>query len=102
MTIVPEGTPGAGVVALKRVDEMGFYNLSHKNLEEKLAWASIQSPRPSPSWDSRTSLNARNSSNEAAKVQRYSPKALSQIKALFEQKDEAKVRTEYREILKNR
>jgi hypothetical protein len=36
VTIVPEGTPGAGVVALKRVDEMGFYNLSHKNLEEKL------------------------------------------------------------------
>lgn len=26
--IVPEGTPGAAVVAIKRVDELGFYNLS--------------------------------------------------------------------------
>ena len=26
--IVPEGTPGAAIVAIKRVDELGFYNLS--------------------------------------------------------------------------
>src|SRR5271157_4439024 len=28
VTIFPEGTPGAGVVALKRVDELGSYNLN--------------------------------------------------------------------------
>lgn len=33
--IVPEGTPGAGVVALKRVDELGFYNLGHNDLAKK-------------------------------------------------------------------
>jgi hypothetical protein len=30
--IVPEGTPGAAVVAVKRVDELGFYNLSFGDL----------------------------------------------------------------------
>lgn len=30
--IVPEGTPGASVVAIKRVDELGFYNLSFRDL----------------------------------------------------------------------
>lgn len=36
ITLVPEGTPGAGVVAVKRVDELGFYNLSRSQLAEHL------------------------------------------------------------------
>jgi hypothetical protein len=35
--LVPEGTPGASVVAVKRVDELGFYNLGAKQLAEKLS-----------------------------------------------------------------
>jgi len=34
--LVPEGTPGAGVVAIKRVDELGFYNLSLTQLAENV------------------------------------------------------------------
>ena len=34
--IVPEGTPGAAVVALKRVDELGFYSLGRDQLAEKV------------------------------------------------------------------
>ena len=34
--LVPEGTPGASVVAVKRVNELGFYNLGAKQLAEKL------------------------------------------------------------------
>jgi hypothetical protein len=34
--LVPEGTPGASVVAVKRVDELGFYNLGAKQLAKKL------------------------------------------------------------------
>jgi hypothetical protein len=34
--IVPEGTPGAGVVAIKRVNELDFYSLSPRNLAAKL------------------------------------------------------------------
>lgn len=30
--LVPAGTPGASVVGVKRVDELGFYNLSHRDL----------------------------------------------------------------------
>jgi hypothetical protein len=36
VTIVPEGTPGASVVAIKRVDELGFYNLGTTQLAEHL------------------------------------------------------------------
>ena len=34
--LVAEGTPGASVVAVRRVDELGFYNLGAKQLAEKL------------------------------------------------------------------
>jgi hypothetical protein len=34
--LVPDGTPGASVVAVKRVDELGFYNLGAKQLAEKV------------------------------------------------------------------
>jgi hypothetical protein len=36
VTITPEGTPGVGVIALKRVDELGFYNLGHHELAKKV------------------------------------------------------------------
>lgn len=35
--LVPEGTPGASIVAVKRVDELGFYNLGAKQLARKLS-----------------------------------------------------------------
>jgi len=34
IVLVPEGTPGASVVAVRRVDELGFYSLGHKQLAE--------------------------------------------------------------------
>jgi hypothetical protein len=34
--LVAEGTPGASVVAVKRVDELGFYNFGAKELAEKV------------------------------------------------------------------
>jgi hypothetical protein len=34
--LVPAGTPGATVVAVKRVDELGFYNLSLNHLAQKI------------------------------------------------------------------
>jgi hypothetical protein len=36
VTVVPEGTPGAGVVAIKRVNELDFYNLGRNQLAKKL------------------------------------------------------------------
>lgn len=37
VTVVPEGTPGAGVVAIKRVNELDFYNLGRDQLAMKLS-----------------------------------------------------------------
>ncbi len=34
--IVPEGTPGAGKIVLKRVDDLGFYNLGFMQLATKM------------------------------------------------------------------
>ncbi|MCX6000092.1 MAG: hypothetical protein NTU41_11040 [Chloroflexi bacterium] len=34
--LVPEGTPGAAVVAIKRVDDLGFYNLGARQLADKV------------------------------------------------------------------
>lgn len=34
--LVAEGTPGASVVAVKRVDELGYYNLGAKQIAEKV------------------------------------------------------------------
>jgi hypothetical protein len=34
--LVPEGTPGATVVAVKRVDELGFYSLGRDQLAAKV------------------------------------------------------------------
>ena len=40
--IVPEGTPGASVVAVRRVDELGFYSLGHYDLAAKTGLTSSQ------------------------------------------------------------
>lgn len=34
IVLVPEGTPGASVVAVRRVDELGFYSLGHRQLAD--------------------------------------------------------------------
>lgn len=39
VTIVPEGTPGAGVVAIKRVNELDFYNLGRDQIAKKLNYS---------------------------------------------------------------
>ena len=36
MHLVPEGTPGASVVAMKRVSELGYYNLGARQLADNL------------------------------------------------------------------
>ena len=36
ITLVPEGTPGAAVVGVRRVNELGFYSLYFKDLKEKI------------------------------------------------------------------
>ena len=44
ITIVPEGTPGASVVAIKRVNELDFYNLGRDQIAKKV---NLTGPRTS-------------------------------------------------------
>jgi hypothetical protein len=79
--IVPEGTPGAAVVALKRVDELGFYNLGRDQLAEKVG---LTGPKTTAVI---RFLNLQNDPDSykqitigRAKFDRYSQKAMSAIK----------------------
>ncbi|MDH6423124.1 DUF3644 domain-containing protein [Aurantimicrobium minutum] len=86
VTIVDEGTPGAAVVAVRRVNELGYYNLGHKDLTQKVGLTS-----------SKTSaaialLNLKDDPdcyNEVVlgktRFQRYSQKAIARILELKEE-----------------
>lgn len=99
VTIVPEGTPGA-VVALKRVNELGYYNLSHKDLGERLglsqysvtAAIAVLGLKENPDCSKLFKLGS-------IKVHRYSQKAIAEIKALVDANGEEEVRANYRALL---
>lgn len=99
VTIVPEGTPGA-VVALKRVNELGYYNLSHKDLGERLglsqysvtAAIAVLGLKENPDCSKLFKLGS-------IKVHRYSQKAIAEIKALVDANGEEEVRANYRAFL---
>lgn len=85
--LVPEGTSGAGIVGVRRVNELDFYSLGHKELAAKLG----QTPNKTTAaiWDQGIQNDA-----DYFKVirvgsqtfKRYSPKALDALrKAIDEQ-----------------
>lgn len=39
---VPEGTPGAAGIGIQRVDELGFYNLGHMQIKDKIKLTNIK------------------------------------------------------------
>lgn len=84
--LVPEGSPGATVVAVKRVNELGYYSLGLKELAEKLTLT-----RPKALALIRYS-NIQNSDDYYKEIKvgkstfkRYSPKALHELKNKLEQ-----------------
>ena len=79
--LVPEGTPGAAVVALKRVNELGFYNLGRNQLADKVG---LTGPKTSAAIDH---LNLRQDPECFKRItigksqfDRYSQNAISRIK----------------------
>jgi hypothetical protein len=79
--VVPEGTPGATVVAVKRVNELSYYSLGLKNLAEKL---SLTQPKTF-ALVRYTKIQDSDEYYKEIKVgkslfKRYSPKALHQLK----------------------
>lgn len=78
--LVPEGTPGASVIALKRVDELGFYNLGRDQLAEHV---SLTGPKTTAIiWHVALQKDPdcfREFSIGKAKFKRYSQKAIKRI-----------------------
>lgn len=101
ITVVPEGTPGAGVIALKRVDELGFYSLGHHDLAEKAgltpnkttAAIRILGIKGDPDCHKEIAIGK-------VKYQRYSQNAIQRIKELLAEKSADAVWAEYRELQK--
>jgi hypothetical protein len=95
--VVPEGTPGASVVALKRVNELDFYSLSHADLATKTG---LTPPR--------TTALIRHLELESdseyfkwisvgkVKFKRYSPKGLDHLREALESVDMDEVWREHR------
>lgn len=100
VTVVPEGTPGAGVVALKRVDELGFYNLGHNELSKKVGLttnkttAAIRILGIKDDPDSHKEIVI-----GKMKYQRYSQNAIQRIRSLLAEKSPADIWADYRALL---
>jgi hypothetical protein len=94
--LVPEGTPGAAVVAIRRVDELGFYNLSLTQLAEHVG---LSAPKAT------ALIRHLNMQFDAdcfkqivigqSKFNRYSQKALEKIKKELPVVDMQKVWAQY-------
>lgn len=94
--LVPEGTPGATVVAVKRVDELGFYSLGLRDVANKL---SITVPKALALV---RCLQIQQSSEYFKEVKigssvfkRYSPKGLDKMKKEIRKLDIDEVWTKY-------
>lgn len=83
--LVPEGTADASVVGVKRVNELDFYSLGHKDLAAKLGL----SPNRTTAiiWDQKIQNSAdyfREIKIGSAKFKRYSPRALRYMEEAIE------------------
>lgn len=86
--LVPEGTPGATVVAVKRVNELDFYSLGLKQLAEKLR---LTQPRTLALVKHLKLQDSEDFFKEIrvgkATFKRYSPKALDALKKALKEVD---------------
>jgi hypothetical protein len=94
--LVPEGTPGAGVVAIKRVDELGFYNLNLTKLAENVGLSGPKTLALVRHLGLQTDLDCfKQILMGKAKFNRYSRKAMERIKKELPVIDMNKIWMEY-------
>lgn len=92
VTLVKEGTPGATVVAVKRVDELGFYSLGRDDLAKKVGLSG-------PKTTAVIRFSKLQADNECYKhvavgnthFDRYSPKAITVIQEALKKKPMAEI-----------
>jgi hypothetical protein len=84
--LVAEGTPGASVVAVKRVNELDFYNLGAKQLSEKLGESMPKTIAVIEHLELRQEADCYKEFKIGSQLhKRYSQKALEEIKTLTKQ-----------------
>lgn len=97
--LVPEGTPSAGVIAIKRVDELGFYNLSHGDLARKLKLTPNKTTAAIAVLHLKDDLDCSKAFKIGRSVfQRYSQKAIERIEALVDEHGVDGVWAQYRSL----
>ncbi|GAA5032680.1 DUF3644 domain-containing protein [Microbacterium fluvii] len=97
--LVPEGTSAGGVIAVKRVDELGFYNLSHSDLAGKLKLSPIKTTAAIAVLGLKEDLDCSKAFKIGRSVfQRYSQKSIDRIRALVQDRGIEDVWTEYRAL----
>ena len=83
--LVPEGTPGASVVAVKRVNELDFYSLGAEQIAEKLGLTITKTVAVIDYLSLRRDPECYKEFRIGSQLhKRYSPKALERIKAALE------------------
>jgi hypothetical protein len=95
--LVPEGTPGAAVVAVKRVNELDFYSLGAKQLAEKVgltppklvAVVDYIGLRKDPECYKEFKIGSQTH-------KRYSPKAIEKVREALEREDIDEIWRKYR------
>lgn len=95
--LVPEGTPAAGVIAVRRVDELGFYNLSHGDLARKLGLTTNKTTAAIAVLNLKEDVDCSKQFRIGGSVfQRYSQKAIERVRALLSERAIETVWAEYR------
>ena len=100
VTIVPEGTPGSSVVAVRRVDELGYYNLGRDDLARKVGLTTNKNSaairvlglKADPDCYKEFKIGA-------VRHQRYSQEAIARVRTLLAVKSPDEVWQEYRKLL---
>lgn len=99
VSTVPEGTPNAGVVAVKRVDELGFYNLGHRELGAKVGLNHSKTTAAVALLDLKNDPDCyKEFKIGAVRHQRYSQTAISRIQQLLERKSPEEIWASYKEM----
>lgn len=82
--VVPEGTPGASVVALKRMNELNFYNLGATELAKKLGISLNKAVAAVDHLTLRTDPECYKEIKIGKSIfKRYSPKAIEKLQVCF-------------------
>lgn len=101
--IVPEGTPGASVVALKRVNELGFYNMGRDQLATQLKLSGSKTTAAIWRFDIQKDADCFMAvSFGKTSFKRYSQRAIEKIREALATKPIEEVWAEYRQSKLNR